>query len=143
MIEEPRVLVFVCNWCSYAGADQAGALKLHYPAGVRLVRVMCSGRVDAQMVLRAFRAGADGVLVLGCHSGSCHYRHGNLLATTRAQLLASMLRQHGLAADRLRIDSVGSNEGRRFQALVNEMWQHISKLGRLQLRSHMVSEASR
>jgi len=131
---EPKILTFVCNWCSYGGADQAGGLKLEYPAGVRLVRVMCSGRVDAQMVLKGFRAGADGVLVLGCHPGDCHYKKGNYFAQNRAALIATMLNQYGIEPGRFRLDWVSAGEGERFSKVVTEMYEAAKALGPLELR---------
>ncbi len=125
---EPKVLVFVCNWCSYGGADQAGGLKLEYPPGVRLVKVMCSGRVDPQMVLDAFSFGADGALILGCHPGDCHYREGNYSALKRAKLLAPMLEQYGIHPDRFRIDWVSAGEGERFSRVVTEMVEAVAAL---------------
>ena len=130
---ETRLLVFVCNWCSYGGADQAGGLRLEYPDGVRLVRVMCSGRVDAQMVLKGFRAGADGVMILGCHPGDCHYKQGNYFAQNRAAVLAPMLEQFGIEPARFRLDWVSAGEGQRFARVVTEMHDEVQRLGPLSL----------
>jgi len=138
-MDEPKILTFVCNWCSYAGADQAGGKKLNYPAGVRLVRVMCSGRVDAQMVLKAFRAGADGVMILGCHPGACHYKEGNYYARKRAKLLANMLEQFGIEPARFRIDWVSAGEGERFAKVVTEMSQAVAALGPLSLPNKAIA----
>lgn len=135
---EPKILTFLCNWCSYGGADQAGGLRLEYPGGVRLVRVMCSGRVDPQMVLAGFRAGADGVLLLGCHIGDCHYKQGNLFAQKRAKLLTPMLAQFGIEPQRFRLDWVSASEGERFSRIVREMSDAVAALGPLELapRAH-------
>jgi F420-non-reducing hydrogenase iron-sulfur subunit len=140
---ETKLLTFVCNWCSYSGADHAGSLKLEVPAGVRLVRVMCSGRVDPQMVLAAFRSGADGVLILGCHPGDCHYKCGNLFAQQRASLLGRVLEQFGIAPERFRIDWVSASEGERFSLVVNEMAARVAALGHLSLSSREIHEVCR
>jgi len=132
-MDDVKVLTFVCNWCSYGGADLAGGLKLDVPSGVRLVKVMCSGRVDPQMVLHAFRSGADGVLILGCHPGDCHYKAGNYYAARRAALLAPMLEQFGIEPERFRIDWVSAGEGERFAQVTTEMYEAVSALGSLHL----------
>lgn len=131
-MSDAKLLVFVCNWCSYGGADQAGGMKLEYPSGVRLVKVMCSGRVDPQMVLEAFLNSADGVLILGCHPGDCHYKEGNYNALKRAALLAPLLEQYGIEAERFRIDWVSAGEGERFSEVVTEMFATVSALGKLE-----------
>ncbi len=128
---QPKIIVFVCNWCSYVGADKAGTLRLQYPARVRLVRVMCSGRVDPQFVLAAFHQGADAVLVLGCHPGDCHYRSGNTKALRRHALLRRTLAGLGVEAARLQLDWVAAGEGERFQKLVVDLSERIAELGPL------------
>ena len=143
MADNVKLLTFVCNWCSYGGADQAGSLKLETPADVRLLRVMCSGRVDPQMVLEAFRKGADGVLILGCHPGDCHYKEGNYRARNRITLLRQMLPQYGIPEDRVRLDWVAASEGQRFHDIVNETYETISTLGPLELHDPRVSEVQR
>ncbi|MDJ0763168.1 MAG: hydrogenase iron-sulfur subunit [Myxococcota bacterium] len=139
-MSDVKVLTFVCNWCSYGGADKAGGLKLAYPPGVRLVRVMCSGRVDPQMVVKAFREGADGVLVLGCHPGDCHYKDGNYAAQNRAAVLASMLGQFGIEKERFRLDWVSAGEGERFSRVVSDMYNAVAALGPLELHAHTPRE---
>ncbi len=139
---EPKVLTFLCNWCSYGGSTVAGSLKLEYAPGIRLVRVMCSGRVDAQMVLEAFRGGADGVLILGCHPGDCHYKEGNYFAQNRAALLKALLPQYGIEPERFRIDWVSASEGERFQQVVGEMYETVSGLGKLSLLPRQLPEQS-
>jgi F420-non-reducing hydrogenase iron-sulfur subunit len=134
---EPRIIAFVCHWCAYGGADQAGGLKLDYPANVKLIRVMCSGRVDPQFVLQAFREGADGVMVLGCHPGDCHYRSGNLKALRRFRLLAKMLAQFGVEPGRFTLDWVAASEGRKFQELAQSMTAAVKVLGPLRLRGYV------
>ncbi len=128
-----KLLTFACNWCSYGGADNAGGKRLEHPAGVRMMRVMCSGRVDPQLVLEAFRSGADGVLILGCHPGDCHYKEGNYRARNRLSLLRSMLRQYGIDGARLGIEWVGAAEGDRFQKIVTETYERVAALGPLRL----------
>ena len=136
----PRIIAFVCNWCSYAGADKAGGQKLRYSADVKLVRVMCSGRVDPQYILDAFRKGADGVMVMGCHPGDCHYRSGNIKAMKRMKLLLTMLGQFGVDPGRLRLDWVSAGESERFQKVVNDMSAAVAELGPLRLTGFVERE---
>jgi F420-non-reducing hydrogenase iron-sulfur subunit len=137
-VTDVKLLTFVCNWCSYGGADNAGGRKLVYPAGVRVVRVMCSGRVDAQHVLEGFRNGADGVLVLGCHPGDCHYKEGNYKALNRAVLLESLLVEFGVEPERFRLDWVSATQGDRFRDIVTQMYEAVAKLGKLRLPEQAV-----
>ena len=137
---EPKIVAFVCNWCSYAGADKAGGLKLAYPANVKLIRVLCSGRVDPQFVMQAFRQGADGVMVLGCHPGDCHYRTGNIKAYRRFKLFEKMLEQFGIESERFKLDWVAAGEGKRFQEVTTAMTESVAKLGKLQIRGAVESE---
>ena len=130
---EPRIVAFVCNWCSYAGADTAGGKKLDCPPNVSTIRMMCSGRVDPQFVMEAYREGADGVMVLGCHPGDCHYRSGNTQAMRRVALLERMLPQFGIDRRRLMLDWVGAAEGDRFRELTRAMTEAVRALGRLHL----------
>lgn len=136
----PRIIAFVCNWCSYAGADKAGGQKLRYSADVKLVRVMCSGRVDPQFILDSFRRGADGVMVLGCHPGDCHYRSGNIKAMKRMKLLRAMLSQFGVDPERFRLDWVSAGESERFQEVVNAMAATVTDLGPLKLAGFVEKE---
>ena len=129
----PTIVTFVCNWCSYAGADKAGGQKLEYSANIKLVRVMCSGRVDPQFILDSLRRGADGVLVLGCHLGDCHYRSGNYKTMCRMKLLTRVLEQFGIHPHRIRLDWVGAGESERFQKIANQMAETVKKLGPLKL----------
>ena len=126
---EPRIVGFLCNWCSYSGADQAGTSRLKYPPNIDIIRVMCSGRVDPQFVLKAFQKGADGVLICGCHPGDCHYAEGNYKAARRIPLLKKMLSQMGIEEGRLRLEWVSASEGERFATVVNEMTEQVRKLG--------------
>jgi F420-non-reducing hydrogenase iron-sulfur subunit len=126
---EPKIVGFLCNWCSYAGADLAGVSRIQYPPNLRIIRVMCSGRVDPAFVLEAFRSGADGVLISGCHPGDCHYIAGNYKAQRRGILLKKLLEQFGLEPQRLRIEFVSASEGAKFAAVVKEMVEDLKKLG--------------
>lgn len=130
----PKIVAFVCNWCSYAGADKAGGQKLDYSANVKLIRVMCSGRVDPQFIMDAFREGADGVMILGCHPGDCHYRSGNIKAMKRFKLLDKMLGQFGIDRRRMKLDWVSAGEAERFREIANEMSNTIKMLGPLHLK---------
>ena len=128
---EPKIVAFLCNWCSYAGADKAGGAQLACPSNVCAIRVMCSGRVDPQYVLEAYRRGADGVLILACHPGDCHYKEGNYRATQRHQLLLQVLDQFGIERDRCRFDYVSAGEGEKFAAVVTELVETIRAIGPL------------
>ena len=126
---EPKIVAFLCNWCSYRGADLAGTSRMKCAANVRAIRVMCSGRVEPAFVLRAFELGADGVLVLGCHPGDCHYAEGNYKALRRMMLLKRTLKQLGIEEDRFQLDWVSASEGDRFSHIVNEMTEKVRALG--------------
>ncbi|HAR62855.1 MAG: methyl-viologen-reducing hydrogenase subunit delta [Candidatus Margulisiibacteriota bacterium] len=132
---EPKIIAFVCNWCSYGGADSAGNSRLKYNSGVKLVRVMCSGRIDPQFVLEAYKNGADGVLVLGCHPGDCHYQNGNYKTLKRAILMEKMLDQFGIEKDRFILDWVAASEGQKFAAVVNQAYDNVKALGPLNIRT--------
>jgi len=132
---EPRIVGFLCNWCSYAGADLAGVSRIQYPPTVRVVRVMCSGRVDPIFIIEAFRSGADGVLVAGCHPGDCHYLAGNYKAQRRVVMLKRLLEQFGLEPERLRLEWVSASEGDRFATVIKDMTEEIKKLGPSPLRA--------
>jgi F420-non-reducing hydrogenase iron-sulfur subunit len=126
---EPKIVAFLCNWCSYRGADLAGTSRTKCAANVRAIRVMCSGRVEPAFVLRAFELGADGVLVLGCHPGDCHYAEGNYKALRRMMLLKKMLPQLGIEEDRFRLDWVSASEGDKFATVVNDITEKVRALG--------------
>lgn len=136
---KPTIVAFVCNWCSYAGADKAGEQKLDYPANIKLIRVMCSGRVDPQFVMDALRKGASGVMVLGCHPGDCHYRSGNIKAMKRFKLLTRVLGQFGIDRRRMRLDWVAAGEAERFREIANEMATAIQELGPLEIKGFVES----
>ena len=132
---KPRIIGFLCNWCAYAGADLAGVSRIQYPPNIRIVRVMCSGRVEPDFILEAFKNGADGVLVAGCHPPSdCHYISGNLKALRRITLLKRVLEQLGIEPQRLRLEWVSASEGERFATLIKDMVEDIKKLGPIFLR---------
>ena len=126
---QPTIVSFLCNWCSYTGADLAGTSRLKYAANIRIIRVMCSGRVDPTFVIKALREGADGVLICGCHPGDCHYHEGNYKCLRRFHLLQKYLGQLGIDKDRLRLEWVSASEGQRFADVVNDMTEKIKKLG--------------
>ena len=128
---EPRIVGFLCNWCSYEGADSAGKAQKEYPANLRVIRVMCSGRIDPQHVVQTFKEGADGVLILGCHPGDCHYKEGNLHAFKRHMVLKNVLKEFGIEEERLRLDWISANEGDKFARVVSEIVEDVRKLGPL------------
>lgn len=126
---EPKIVGFLCNWCSYAGADFAGTSRLNYPANIRILRVPCSGRVDPLLVVRAFQEGADGVLVAGCHPGDCHYAEGNYYARRRYALVHRLMEYLGLDPERLQVEWVSASEGVKFAKVVNELTNKVRSLG--------------
>jgi len=125
---EPRIVAFMCNWCTYAGADNAGVARLQSPANILPVRVMCSGRISPEMVLRAFRGGADGVLVMGCHPGDCHYSSGNHRTAKRMPVLKKLLEYTGIEPERLHINWVSAAEGEKFANVILDFTETIRKL---------------
>lgn len=135
---EPKLMGFLCSWCSYAGADTAGVSRMQYPPNLRVVRVMCSGRIEPVLVMRAFEAGADGVLISGCHPGDCHYATGNYYARRRFIVLRRLLDFLGIEQERLRLTWVSASEGTRFAELVTQLTQEIKVLGPLQLTEKVV-----
>ena len=126
---EPRIVTFCCNWCSYAGADGAGVARLQMPTNFRIIRTMCSARVDPEFVLRAFSKGADGVMVLGCHPADCHYIGGNYRARRRVALLRMVLEQYGFDPKRLKLEWVSASEGEKFQTTIVNFVDTIKQLG--------------
>jgi len=126
---EPTIVAFLCNWCSYTGADLAGTSRMKYASNVRIIRVMCSGRVDPTFVLSAFKEGADGVLICGCHPGDCHYHEGNYKCLRRYHLLQKYIQQMGLDKDRLRLEWISASEGRQFAELVDSYTETVKNLG--------------
>jgi F420-non-reducing hydrogenase iron-sulfur subunit len=130
---EPVIVGFLCNWCSYEGADAAGRARKNYPPNLRVVRVMCSGRVDPQFILQAFKEGADGVVILGCHPGECHYKEGNIQMLKRFVMTKTVLSQFGIEKDRLKLDWISAGEQEKFVQVVSDMTERIRQLGPLML----------
>ena len=135
---EPTIVAFVCNWCTYTAADLAGTSRLSYPRNVRLIRVMCTGMVDPQYVIKALLSGADGVLVSGCHPGDCHYINGNYKARRRIKLLKAILPRFGFEEERLRLTWIGASDGIQFSEIMGEMVARIKAIGPSQARHSMV-----
>ena len=127
---EPKIVGFLCNWCSYAGADLAGVSRFQYPPNIRVIRVMCSGRVHPSHILEALKNGADGVLVAGCHTpNDCHYISGNFKAERRIAMLKKLMTQLGLEPERLRLEWISAAEGEKFAKVMREMVSDLKKLG--------------
>lgn len=125
----PKIITFCCNWCAYPGADLAGISHFTYPANTRIIRVMCSGRVDPGLVLEAFSSGADGVMVMGCHLGECHYEHGNFEAERRMKVLQYLFDKYGLGGERLRVEWIAASEGRKFAEVTADFVETVKKAG--------------
>jgi F420-non-reducing hydrogenase iron-sulfur subunit len=130
---EPRIVAFFCNWCTYTASDLAGTARMQYAPNVRVIRIMCSGRLDPQFVLDALRRGADAVLIGGCHPGDCHYLEGNYKCLRRYELLKRMLEQFGIEPERVRLEWISAAEGDRVRDVCNEMVEQVRKLGPLRL----------
>jgi F420-non-reducing hydrogenase iron-sulfur subunit len=128
MNENPKIIAFLCNWCSYTGADLAGTSRMKYSSHVRVIRVMCSGRVDPTFVIKSFKEGADGVLICGCHPGDCHYHEGNYKCLRRYHLLQKFIKQMGIRSERLRLEWISASEGLEFSQLINEFAETIRTL---------------
>ena len=126
---KPKILGIVCNWCSYAGADLAGSARAQYPPDIRIVRLMCTGRLDPLFIMKAFVDGADGVLVSGCHFGDCHYLEGNYKSAKRMFLLKSVLKDLGIEDKRLRMTFVSASEGAKWAKVVEDVVKTINTLG--------------
>ncbi|MDP2953355.1 MAG: hydrogenase iron-sulfur subunit [Chloroflexota bacterium] len=126
---DPKIVCFLCNWCSYAGADMAGTSRMTYPPHIRIIRVPCSGRVDPLLVAKCFQQGADGVLVAGCHPGDCHYSEGNYYARRRLTLLGRFLEYLGIEPERFRLEWVSASEGRKFSQVVADFTGAVARLG--------------
>ncbi len=136
---EPRIVGFLCNWCSYSGADLAGVSRMKSAPNLRIIRVMCSGRVDPSFILRAFQLGADGVLVGGCHLGDCHYQEGNAKALRRVTLLKRIIRDFGIDERRLRLEWISAAEGEKFATVSTEFTAQIRALGPLVLKTSLAA----
>ena len=139
---EPKLVGFLCNWCSYTGADLAGTARMKYPPNLRVIRVMCSGRVDPNFILEALARGADGVLVLGCHPGDCHYTEGNYKCQRRLPLTRKLAEQMGVDPRRIRLEWVSASEGARFTQVVTEFTEQVRALGPLQLSDWVFDRAT-
>lgn len=137
MAFEPTIVSFLCNWCSYTGADLAGTSRIPYAPNLRTIRIMCSGRIEPTFVLKAFREGADGVLMCGCHPGDCHYHEGNYKCLRRYHLLQKYLTQMGIEKERLRLEWISASEGKQFAALANEFTETIRQLGPCKVKGVM------
>jgi F420-non-reducing hydrogenase iron-sulfur subunit len=131
----PKIIAFCCNWCSYAGADAAGTARLEMKPYFRVIRTMCSSRIDPELILESFKKGAWGVLVAGCHPGDCHYVNGNYKTQRRVALLKKLLQELGIEPKRVRLEWISANEGGKFQKVVNEFVDEIATLGPLNLGS--------
>ncbi len=130
---KPKIVGFLCNWCSYTGADLAGVSRIKSSPNVRIIRTMCSGRVDPTFIFKAFEMGADGVVVMGCHLGDCHYQEGNYKTIRRIPFLKRLMNSFGVDPKRLRLEWVSASEGDRFAEVVNEFTKEIKQLGPLRL----------
>jgi len=137
---QPRIVGFLCNWCSYAGADSAGTARMSYPANIRIIRVPCSGRVDPLLIVKSFQMGADGVLIAGCHPGDCHYTEGNYYARRRFALLRPFLEYLGIESARFQVEWVSASEGKRWAQVVTSFTNQVAQLGPRKL---LVPEATR
>jgi coenzyme F420-reducing hydrogenase delta subunit len=135
---EPRIIAFVCNWCTYTAADLAGTSRLFQPPNIRMIRMMCTGMVDPKYVVKALLEGADGVLISGCHPGDCHYINGNLKARRRVKLLQEILPQFGFDQRRVKLTWIGASEGIDFARTVKELVTDIRALGPSDVRQQMV-----
>jgi len=131
---EPNIVAFLCNWCSYAGADLTGTTRTTYPPTVKVIRVMCTGRVNPLFVAQVLHKGADGVLISGCHPGECHYLKGNFLARRRFMIMKNLLEFMGIDPLRIRMSWVSASEGKKFAEVIGEVSREIAKLGPLQPR---------
>jgi F420-non-reducing hydrogenase iron-sulfur subunit len=142
MTFEPRIVGFLCNWCSYTGADLAGTSRIKYQPNVRVIRVMCSARIDPTFVVKALVEGADGVLVCGCHPGDCHYSEGNYKAMRRFPLLKRMLADYGIEDERVRLEWVSASEGKRFADIVDDMTERLRALGPSRVKMALETDAA-
>ncbi len=134
---EPKIIAFLCNWCTYAGADLAGTSRMQYPANIRIIRLMCSGALDPTYVLKVLLEGADGVLIGGCHPGDCHYLNGNYKARRRVAALKKILEKSGLEPERVWLRWISASEGAYFAETVRDIVDHIKKLGPNPLREKL------
>ena len=137
---EPKIVGFLCRWCSYAGADLAGTNRTKYPSNISSIRVNCSGRIDPNIVMKALALGADGVLIAGCHPGDCHYTNGNIKTLRRFKLLQKMLDQFGIERERVRLEWISAAEGEKYAQVVRNMTEEVRALGPLNWRGKVEME---
>jgi F420-non-reducing hydrogenase iron-sulfur subunit len=135
----PRIVAFFCNWCTYTAADLAGTARMRYAPNIRIIRLMCSGRVDPQFVFEALRRGADGVLIGGCHPGDCHYQEGNYKTLRRFMMLKDLLAELGVEDDRVRLEWIAASEGDKVQRVCNEMTAALRHLGPSRFRQPAIA----
>ena len=129
---EPNIVAFLCNWCTYAGADLAGTSRIKYPPSVKIIRVMCSGRINPLFIVNALQQGADGVLIGGCHPGDCHYTQGNYFARRRFPIIKKLLEYIGIDPRRVRMAWVSASEGQKFAEIIEEITKELRELGPMQ-----------
>jgi F420-non-reducing hydrogenase iron-sulfur subunit len=137
---DPKIVAFFCNWCTYLAADSTGVSRKQYPPNIRIIRMLCSGRMDPQFVLDALSKGADGVLIGGCHPGDCHYSEGNYKNLRRYTLLKRMIKEYGIDERRIRLEWISASEGKKLQSVVIDMVDHIKSLGPLDLPGKLENE---
>jgi F420-non-reducing hydrogenase iron-sulfur subunit len=142
-MEEVKLIGFMCNWCCYAGADLAGVSRFQYPPNIRIIRVMCSGRVDPELILDTFLYGADGVFIGGCHPGDCHYLQGNYYAEKKVEMAQRLLKAAGVEPERLRLEWVSASEGKRFAEVIREFTEEIKELGQVKFEKEELEAACR
>jgi F420-non-reducing hydrogenase iron-sulfur subunit len=142
-MEEVKLIGFMCNWCCYAGADLAGVSRFQYPPNIRIIRVMCSGRVDPELILDTFLYGADGVFIGGCHLGDCHYLQGNYYAEKKVEMAKRLLKAAGVEPERLRLEWVSASEGERFAEVIREFTEEIKELGQVKFETEELEAACR
>ncbi|MEI6122965.1 MAG: hydrogenase iron-sulfur subunit [Bacteroidota bacterium] len=136
---KPKILAIFCNWCTYTASDLAGVSRLKYPATTRVVRIMCSGRLDPQFILTAFNEGADAILIGGCHPGDCHYATGNYKCLRRFHLIQKYMKQMNIEPERLRLEWISASEGKRLSEVIGEMTETITKLGQSKIKNQMAN----
>ncbi|MCD6087933.1 MAG: hydrogenase iron-sulfur subunit [Candidatus Hydrothermae bacterium] len=130
MKDEPKILAFLCNWCSYAGADLAGTSRVQYPTNIRVIRVPCSGRVNPQFIVKALHDGLDGVWISGCHIGDCHYQTGNYYARRRFYVIKNLLEYVGVEPERVQFSWVSASEGKKFAEIAGVVTEKVKKAGK-------------
>ncbi|MFH2073019.1 MAG: hydrogenase iron-sulfur subunit [Actinomycetota bacterium] len=143
MTHEPKIVAFLCHWCSYTGADLAGTARIKYSPNVHIIHVMCSGRIEPSFVMKAIREGADGVLICGCHPGDCHYLEGNTKCLRRHHMLTATLQQFGIEAERIHLEWVSASEGDHFAKLADRFTATIRDLGPLDWRKQRLAADGR